>query len=173
MDTLRKATGEVSSQLHADPADIRHARFYRTPAYPAGSGPDFVNSAMAVVTRHSAGRILSVLHGVEAAFGRVRAGRWGARTLDLDLLAVDGEVAPDAATLRRWIDLPPERQRTETPDRLLLPHPRMQDRAFVLVPLADVAPDWTHPLLGLTVAQMLARQPAADRDAVVALPPET
>ena len=53
-----------------------------------------------------------------------------------------------------------------TPDRLILPHPRLQDRAFVLVPLSDVAPDWVHPRLGLTVGQMLAALPDADREAV-------
>ena len=55
------------------------------------------------------------------------------------------------------------------PDRLILPHPRLQDRAFVLVPLADVTPDWCHPVLGLTVAEMLAALPQADRDAVTAV----
>jgi 2-amino-4-hydroxy-6-hydroxymethyldihydropteridine diphosphokinase len=63
--------------------------------------------------------------------------------------------------------LPPEDQARLAPDRLILPHPRLQDRAFVLVPLADVAPDWRHPLSGLSVDQMLQALPAEDVAAVV------
>jgi 2-amino-4-hydroxy-6-hydroxymethyldihydropteridine diphosphokinase len=78
-------------------------------------------------------------------------------------------VLPDAATQDRWRLLPSEAQIGSTPDQLILPHPRMQDRAFVLVPLADVAPDWVHPRTGLSVRQMLAALPAEDRDAVTPL----
>ena len=60
-------------------------------------------------------------------------------------------------------DLDPDLQGKAAPDRLILPHPRLQDRAFVLVPLADVAADWVHPVLGKSVAQMLADLPAAAR----------
>jgi 2-amino-4-hydroxy-6-hydroxymethyldihydropteridine diphosphokinase len=72
-------------------------------------------------------------------------------------------VLPDAGTVRRWLDLSAADQARLAPDELILPHPRMRERAFVLAPLAEVAPDWRHPLLGLSVAEMLASLPAAAR----------
>ena len=142
------------------------SRFYKTPAFPAGSGPDYINACAALVTRLPAPEILTVLHKVEAALGRVRQQRWGARGIDLDLIAMGDLVAPDGTTQDHWRALPPDRQQIETPDQLILPHPRLQDRAFVLVPLADIAPLWRHPRLGQTVMQMLAALPLKDREDV-------
>lgn len=145
------------------------SRFYRTPAFPVGAGPDYANAA-ALVDMHRLGApdaALAALHRIEAAFGRVRDQRWAGRVLDLDLLAWGDRVLPDAETQRHWQALPPEDQLRLAPDPLILPHPRLQDRAFVLVPLADVAPDWRHPLSGQTVRQMLKALPAADVAAVV------
>lgn len=149
----------------------RISRMYSTKAFPAGSGPDYVNAAAGMTLRHFAEpeAVLAALHRVEARFGRERQARWDRRTLDIDLLAVADSVLPDAATQRNWVALPLESQISATPQTLILPHPRLQDRAFVLVPLADVAPDWCHPVLGQTVLQMLNALPKADRDAVVAL----
>ena len=143
------------------------SRFYETPCFPAGAGPDYVNAAAVLEAGpRDAAQVLAALHAVEAAFGRARLHRWAGRTLDLDLIAMGAQVLPDAAEEAAWRDLPPEVQASRAPDRLILPHPRLQDRAFVLVPLADVAPDWVHPRLGLTVRQMLAALPLADREAV-------
>jgi 2-amino-4-hydroxy-6-hydroxymethyldihydropteridine diphosphokinase len=139
------------------------SRFYDTPCFPAGAGPDYVNAAAVLRADLSPADLLAILHRIEAAHGRHRAGRWGMRTLDLDLLAAGDLVLPDAATQARWRDLPAAQQIKAVPDRLILPHPRLQDRAFVLVPLADVAPDWVHPLTGQSVAQMCAALPAALR----------
>ncbi len=144
------------------------SRFFATPCFPAGAGPDYVNAAavLEVGPETDATSIMATLHRIEGQFGRKRETRWGMRTLDMDLLALGDSVLPDAATLDDWRNLPPEMQIRRTPDQLILPHPRLQDRAFVLVPLADVAPDWVHPRTGLTVAEMLAALPEADRAAV-------
>lgn len=144
------------------------SRFYATPCFPAGAGPDYVNAAAVLQggAESDPTSILAGLHRVESAFGRRRASRWGMRTLDLDLVAMGDSVLPDAATQDAWRNLAPDAQARTAPETLILPHPRLQDRAFVLVPLADVAPGWVHPRTGLTVAAMLAACPAADRDAV-------
>ncbi len=167
-DTLRAALAALPGE---GLAVERASRLYATPCFPPGAGPDYVNAAARL--RPARGMdpaaILAALHRVEARFGRERVQRWGMRTLDLDLLAAGQAVLPDAAVQAEWAALPAERQIGTTPDRMILPHPRLQDRAFVLVPLAEVAPRWRHPVAGLTVAAMLARLPAADRAGVVAL----
>lgn len=145
------------------------SRFYRTPAFPPGSGPDFVNAALCIETGQSPADLLAGLHAIEAGAGRVRDARWGARTLDLDLLAVEDAVLPDAATLAEWMALPPERQGREAPSRLILPHPRLQDRGFVLIPLADICPDWRHPATGRSVRQMADALAEADKAAICPL----
>jgi 2-amino-4-hydroxy-6-hydroxymethyldihydropteridine diphosphokinase len=146
------------------------SRFCRTPAFPPGSGPDFINAALTLETTLSPAALLAVLHRIEAEFGRTRTERWGPRTLDLDLLLHGDAILPSPETHARWTALAPDRQRSEAPDTLVLPHPRLAERAFVLVPLAEVAPLWRHPVTGLTVAAMLAALgPGAARD-VVPLP---
>ena len=166
--TLRAALAALAD---AGLPPLRASRLFATPAFPAGTGPDYVNAAawLRAAPGMTPDAILAALHAVERAFGRARAQRWGMRTLDLDLLAAGSVVLPDAATFARWRDLPPARQVQTAPETLVLPHPRLQDRAFVLVPLHDVAPRWRHPVSGLTVAAMLRALPAADRAAVVPL----
>jgi 2-amino-4-hydroxy-6-hydroxymethyldihydropteridine diphosphokinase len=122
---------------------------YETP--PVG-GPEqgpYLNAVVALRTADPARRLLERAHEVEAAAQRVRIERWGPRTLDVDVLWVDGEVVDE-------------------PD-LVVPHPRMFERAFVLVPLADVAPDLvpddapTDPAI-VRVGSLVAPRPAGNVD---------
>lgn len=173
-DSLPTTIDRALTQLAETAGVIRSvSRYYSTPAFPPGSGPDFVNAAFAWSSDLSPREMLDALHEVERSLGRVRKERWGARTIDLDLIAVTvtdtDTVLPDAATVQAWIDLPSTEQQARAPTDLILPHPRVQDRAFVLVPLCDIAPDWRHPLLGTSAEEMRARLPQADLDSVIPL----
>ncbi len=134
--TLEAALGA----LHGKRIKIRaRSRWYRTAPVPASDQPWFVNGAALLDTDLAAAELLHCLQDVEIAFGRVRGAKNAARILDLDLLAYDDLVSAG----------PP-----------ILPHPRLAKRAFVLLPLRDVAPDWRHPATGEDLAQMIGRLPA-------------
>jgi len=121
---------------------IRVSPWYRTAPVPASDQPWYVNAVGEVVTKLPADRLLAVLHEVEQAFGRVRTVANAARMIDLDLLDFHGETAVGG------------------PRRATLPHPRMAARAFVLQPLADLAPAWRHPVSGTPIQALLAALPA-------------
>ena len=139
---------------------VRVSRFYQTASFPAGSGPDFVNAAALIRSRLPAEGLLSALHQVESDFGRRRIKRWGARCLDLDLLFCADAVLPDMAEFQRWYRLDAARQQSIAPDTLILPHPRLHERAFVLLPLGELCPDWVHPLSGIVIQDLIAMIPA-------------
>lgn len=157
-----------SLALH-DIFPLKVSRRYVNPAFPKGSGPDFVNAVAVIQSQLDPVSLLNALHQMEASCGRVRDRRWGPRTLDLDLIAHGEMVLPDVDGYQAWRDLSVEDQQQKTPPELILPHPRLQDRAFVLVPMAEVAPEWIHPVLGLSVQQMLDNLAENDRNEVVPL----
>lgn len=112
--------------------------FYRTPAWPDPSEPEYVNAVATVATELDPAQLMAQLERIETHFGRKRSAKNAPRTLDLDLIDYDGKVERGP---------------------LVLPHPRMRERAFVLVPLADIAPGWRHPISGETVEALVRALP--------------
>ena len=128
-----------------------------------------MNAVAEIRTHEAPDAILRRLHGVEQVLGRTRKLRWEARVCDIDIVAIDDLVLPDKPTSEAWINLPLIEQQNSIPDELILPHPRMHERAFVLVPMAEIAPDGTHPILQKTVSEMLRLVPETDVRSVLRL----
>jgi len=112
--------------------------FYETPAWPDPEDPRYVNAVARVTSDLPPRDLMALLQKIETSLGRTRSRRNAPRTLDLDIIDYDGRVENG----------PP-----------ILPHPRMRDRAFVLRPLFDIAPDWRHPVSGEPIAALLAALP--------------
>lgn len=114
---------------------LRTSPFYQTQAIGPGDQPDYINAAIKIETSLSAHQLLQALQSIENQQGRVRKERWGARTLDLDILVFD--------------------QLIENSEQLILPHPRAHERAFVLAPLNDLDPNLVIPKRG-NISSLLA-----------------
>jgi 2-amino-4-hydroxy-6-hydroxymethyldihydropteridine diphosphokinase len=119
---------------------IARSRLYRSIAWPDPADPEFINAVAAVETGLPPAALLARLHETEAEFGRVRRRPNAPRPLDLDIVDYDGLTsAPGASPI--------------------LPHPRLADRAFVLLPLAEIAPGWRHPITGAAIADLIRALP--------------
>ena len=140
-ETLEAATRALEAR---GLAIVARSAFYESEPVPVSDQPWYLNAVIEVATDRDPSGTLALLHSVENAFGRVRAVRNEPRVLDLDLLDHRGIV----------------RNGPESP---LLPHPRLMDRAFVLMPLSDIAPHWRHPVSGRSIAELLESLPEGQR----------
>jgi 2-amino-4-hydroxy-6-hydroxymethyldihydropteridine diphosphokinase len=136
---LATAAAAIAMLPEIGVALARLSRWYLSEPLPPSAQPWYVNAVAAVETGLGPIALLDRLLALETRFGRRRGARNAARTLDLDLLDYNG--------------------REEAGGRLVLPHPRLHERRFVLAPLCEIAPDWHHPRLGLAAAELLERLP--------------
>lgn len=131
------------TQLGGRGVEIRRlSPWYRSAPVPASDDPWYVNAVAEIATDLTADRLLAEMHAIEEKFGRIRTVANEPRAIDLDLLDFGGEIAPAGA------------------GKATLPHPRMANRAFVLLPLADLAPQWRHPATGQPIQALVAALPA-------------
>jgi len=133
LENLRRAAARLGDLLH----DVRWSSVYETEPVGLTEQPRFLNACCVARTELSPPELLAALARIETELGRVRDGvRFGPRVIDLDILLYGDEVVEGST--------------------LSIPHPRMHERAFVLVPLAEVAPNWQHPLLGSPLSELAA-----------------
>jgi 2-amino-4-hydroxy-6-hydroxymethyldihydropteridine diphosphokinase len=147
--TLSRALEELTS---SGVTIINTSWLYWTKAHARAPQPDFLNAIATVSTPLSAFALLRVLKRIEAKAGRRTTKRarptelsWEPRALDLDIVCYKGIVC-------NW-----KARRPAEGERVILPHPRAHERAFVLKPLVDVAPSWRHPVFGLTAVELLKK----------------
>lgn len=148
-NALRRAVRELAA---SGIQILGTSKMYITRAHAYTPQPDFYNAIAAVATPMPADALLQVLKRIEAQAGRrkTKSGRqpffqWMPRPLDLDIVSYKGLV-------RNW-----KANRLKMMQRVILPHPRAHERAFVLKPIAEIAPEWHHPVFGLTAVQLLKR----------------
>ena len=148
-ETLNSAIDALRS---AGLADVVVSGFYLTKPVPFIDQPDFVNCVLRACTVLKPGELLSLCQSIESKFGRVRDTRWHARTLDIDMLSFGDAIMPGKVGWENLMEA--GRDGTIITD-LILPHPRLHERAFVLKPLTDICPHWQHPVLGKTAMELL------------------
>lgn len=125
--------------------------FYETEPVPKSDQPWFINAVASVKTGLNADKLLKLLHSIEQTLGRTRRERWEARVIDLDLLGYNEQVFP---SLVQWKKAGAVNLETD----MIVPHIRMHERDFVLIPLKEIAPGWKHPVFLKNAEQLLKEQ---------------
>ncbi len=144
--------------------EIEVSKFYETEPVPKSEQPNFINCVVAGVTEKDAQDLLAICQTIELSFDRERSTRWGPRTLDIDIIDYDSQVYPNDRT---WRSVAGEANPHADIPELILPHPRLHQRAFVLKPLCDLAASWMHPVYAKSCRDLLMALPDLSRAGVV------
>ena len=118
---------------------LQQSNIYLTAAWGNTDQADFLNQAIEIQTQHTAENLMHALLAIESQMGRVRLQKWEPRIIDLDIIFYESAI--------------------HTTDFIQIPHPEMQNRAFVLKPLLDLIPNFEHPILKQTISQLWEKCP--------------
>ena len=122
-------------------------------------GPNYSNSVLIATFAGKPHELLFELQQIEYELGRVRHERWGNRSCDLDILAIDDLILPNINEFNHWVSIGLNEQIKISPTELIVPHPRIQDRGFVLKPLVSIFPNWRHPVFKKTASDLFNSLP--------------
>jgi len=137
---------------------VAQSAIYKSKAWPPESNQsDYANMAVLITVTGSAHDLLGACQKIENDMGRIRKERWGARVIDLDLLAFDDSILPN---IDIWRGLESNEDPSAFVEDVTVPHPRLHKRPFAMIPFSEVYPDWIHPVFGQTstaLAECLSR----------------
>lgn len=132
-ENLMKANGLIEQHIGTI---IQESSFYETEAWGYRNQPSFINQALCVETNLSPMQLIAIIYDLEIKLGRIRVAKWAERLIDIDILFYNQTIV-------------------EEPPTLIIPHPRISERNFVMAPLAEIAPNFSHPVLKQSIQQLL------------------
>ena len=157
-ETLKKCVDEIRSYPSIE--CLLESNWYISSSFLNIRDPRYVNVGISFSTKLKPKELLNFTSVLENKYGRKRRERWGPRTCDIDILLCDQLILPSKLYFEKWLKLDFFEQKELSPDELILPHPRLQERTFFLKPLNDLQPDWTHPFLEMKAKEMLDSLPS-------------
>ncbi len=150
---------KILNEFEVYSSDSLCSKIYHSPAYPLGSGPDYLNAAVHMTSDLPAIELLGICREIEEKFHRERSYRWAPRSCDVDLIFVGQEILLSHKKWCEWANLSDAEYVSRQPDHIVIPHPRAHFRNFVLVPIGEIAPNHVHPVFNETVEKLRDKLP--------------
>ena len=166
-ETLKQCIYEIKKYLAVEP--LLESNWYSSSSVLDKREPKYLNVGIRFSTNLNPSELIKFTSGLENKYGRKRRKRWASRTCDIDILLSDQKILPSQDYFEKWLKLDFSDQIKLVPNELVIPHPRLQERAFFLKPLYDLQPNWTHPFLNLNSKEMLDSLPLNEIQSIIKL----
>ena len=152
-ETLKQCIFEIRKHLAVE--SLLESNWYSSSSFLDKREPKYLNVGIRFSTNINPSELIEFTSGLENKYGRKRSRRWTSRTCDIDILLCDQQILPNREYFKKWLKLDFSDQIRLVPEKLVIPHPRLQERTFFLKPLHDLQPKWVHPFLKLNAKEML------------------